>query len=310
VPRIDHPETGPSDAAAPRRSRRRVLAYVAVLSAASAGLAAAGSTAPALAGADTSDDSSTSSSIDAEFFLPEGTASATYTCGGADAGTQALLGAAGLASFPVGAVITSNPVASVQPGEEQPMTFYWTFTLPQNVASVAVGLGIPEFLIGNGVSPMNATEGATGQVAGTAEPHVLPLGDGTQPVSYLEGPYTGTVTRTAAIGEQIVFTPGDITTFVLAPTELDLACVPAQVSPMVLVDQEGAAPPPTAPPTIPTLPTASTTPTTAVADVAGDELPRTGGFDLELAAAGLGLVALGYGARVTARRRTRDNTGA
>jgi len=220
-------------------------------------------------------------------FLPAGTATATYTCVGADTLTQNVLNSIGLSSFDVGAKITSDPVASPDPGDPLTMTFLWQFTLPASLVSISFDLGNTELPLSNGVDPMIATTGATGSVIGNAAPHTVSLGNGTSAVTYTEGPFTGTVTRTAAIGDPIVFTPGTTTNSVTIPgLTLNFTCDPGDITPMTLTDQEGPVPPTT---------TTSTTvvATTTTPAVAGNALPRTGGVDGRLIILGLGLIGVG-----------------
>jgi hypothetical protein len=130
-------------------------------------------------------------------------------------------------------------------------------------------------------------------------------------VSYTEGPFTGSVTRTGAFGDPIAFTPGQTTnTVVTTLSSLNLECNNTSVAPLSLVDVEGEAPATTtttAPAATPitTAAAAPAAPGPAVGGAAagGGALPRTGEFDLELAGLGAALIGVGYGARAIARRR-------
>jgi hypothetical protein len=232
-------------------------------------------------------------------FLPAGTATATYTCMGADADTQALLDAVGLSTFSVPASITSAAVdPSPSPGEDFQMAFTWTFTLPANLAGIAVSLGVSQLNITNSVDPMNAVSGVTGDVVGHGSPVSVLLGDGTHDVSYSEGPFTGTVHRTAAVDEPIVFAPGNVTN-TSTPAELGLplniACTPGSVVNLSVVDQDGVAPSTTSTSTTTTLRTTTTTGIGATTTVAtGGELAVTGGIDLRLVVLALALIDIGY----------------
>jgi hypothetical protein len=252
-------------------------------------------------------------------FLPAGTATTTLSCGGNDAVdggvTTAILQGIGLDPVGLPATITSDPVDSPNTGDSFTMTFHWAFTLPQSLASTAVGLGTTDLSQSNGVLPMHVDSGATGaDVVGNPPPQDIPLGDGSVAVNYNEGPFTGDFTRTNAIGDPIQFSPGTVTvtsTTVPGGIALQLLCTPTGTSPMVLTDQQGATPPPsstTAPKPPPTAAptTAATTPATGGTAGTGVEattaLARTG-FHPELLYIGLFMLAAGFTLFATGRRR-------
>jgi hypothetical protein len=278
VPANDRSSNDHLVADAPRR-RRRLLAHLFMFS-------VAGLLATVVGG-------SSASAVQEGRFLPAGTATATYTCNGADPDTQALLDAVGLSTFEVPVSITSAAVEpSPSPGEDFSMEFTWTFTLPQPLANIAVGLGITDLTIHDSVDPMNAVSGATGSVVGLGGSQVVNLGDGTHSVSYTEGPFVGTVNRTAAVDEPIVFGPGPNTNTVeTGLATLHIACAPGAVQNMSLVDEDGTAPSTTTT----TRPATSTTAgTSTTAATGGTELPATGGVDLRLVVLALALIDIGY----------------
>ena len=83
-------------------------------------------------------------------FLPSGTATTTLSCTGNDAVdgglTTTILDAIGLNPVGLSATITSDPVDSPDTGDTFTMTFHWAFTLPQDLANTAVGLGTTDLL--------------------------------------------------------------------------------------------------------------------------------------------------------------------
>ena len=115
------------------------------------------------------------------------------------------------------------------------MTFHWAFTLPQDLANTAVGLGTTDLSQSDGVLPMHVDSGATGaDVVGNPPPQNINLGDGSVAVSYNEGPFSGDFTRTGAIGDPIQFSPGTVTvtsTTVPGGIVLQLLCSPTGYQP-------------------------------------------------------------------------------
>lgn len=226
-------------------------------------------------------------------FLQGGTVDVTYSCTGADDATNALLTAFGLNPFPQAVTITSSAVEPApSPGEDFDVDFTWNYTLDDAVVDFAVGLGTLSFAITNGVDPISATTGATGTSTGNGGSNTVILGDGSIPVGYTEGPFTGTFNRTAAIDSPIVFTPGAISTTVTTNggTTLLIACTPGAGA-ITVLDETGVAPSTTTT----TRPVATTpAPATTVA-VAPGELPRTGtSSTLYLVLLALGLIDVGY----------------
>jgi hypothetical protein len=248
------------------------------------------------------------SAVDTTHFLPPGTVNVTYTCGGADQQTQTVLGVVGLSSFNIAAVVASDPVAaSPENGDSFDMTFFWTFTQDQTLVETAVGLGVTDLQLSNGVNPVGVVSGATGpDVVGNPPTQDVPLGDGSLPITYSQGPFTGSFTRAGNVGDPIVFKPGNISVTALPnplTTSLNLACTPDGAT-MTLVDQEGEAPPTTRPTTT-TLPPTTASPTTAAGPVVAAEtqsqLARTG-FHSELLILGIALLGFGYALSLTGRR--------
>ncbi len=217
-----------------------------------------------------------------------------YTCGGGDAATTNLLKTFNITSFPMGVTITSGAVEpSPSQGEDFDVPFTWDFALDQGIVQFATGLGVVSFTITNGSDPISATAGATGSVTGHGGSSLLPLGDGSIPVGYTEGPFTGTFNRTAAPDEPITFTPGAVTSNVTtdAGTQLTIACTPGAGA-LTVNDQDGVAPSTTTT----TRPVITTVAPTTTVQVGGEALPRTGssGSTMVMVFVALGLIDLGY----------------
>ena len=270
---------------------------------------------------DSSDSTSSSSSSSSSELshLPQGVQSFTMTCEGADDATKALLSnpLVGIPTFPITAEITNLPVEPApKNGEQFQMSFIWKFTQSADLVSTAAGLGVTDFNLTNSVDTMNAVSGATGSSVGTVDSQDVSLGDGTQPVSYLQPPtgsFPGTFTRTNDEGQPITFAPGDITVTVTPnplTTALNLVCHPPDGVVLSLTDVAGAAPPPVVPVTPPTAtgtnPAAATTTPAGPTVEATSTLARTGGFHAELLYIGIAMLAFGYALSLTGRRFARQ----
>jgi len=259
------------------------------------------------------------------FILPAGTATATSICTGADADSNTLLDAFGFNNLPVQQVFTSDAVDSVDQGGEQPFSFHVATTLDQTLVSGSVALNVTSLQFDNATGALTATAGATGDISGTASVGV-PLGDGSAAVTYDIGPFSGTVTRTGAIGDPITFVPGvsmaSITPFAgdmaLLPQPINVICTPGDIVPLTVVDVEGTTTTTESTSTTSTTrPPASTTTTiggnttaTTVAPVPASttELARTGGFHMELFLVGLGLLGAGAIMSGAGQRAARAST--
>jgi hypothetical protein len=272
-----------------RPGRRRLLVHAGVFAA--AGLACVALSSSATSAAPTTQPGR---------FLEGGSATLAYSCTGADQTTNDLLTTFGLNPFSMPITITSAAVEpSPSPGEDFTGEFTWDFTLDQSVVLFAVGLGVTDFTITNGVNPVTATDGATGSAPGTGAPAaVVVLGDGTVPVGYTAGPYSGTFNRTAAVDAPITFTPGTITSSVTTNggTSLQIQCT-SPGGGITVVDQTGVAPSTTTTtrPSVVTTTTVAGGPTTTAAVGGTEELPRTGSSsNLFLVLLALGLIDVGY----------------
>lgn len=274
----DHPAT------TARRRPLRLLAHLAVLSI--AGLASA-TLLPSTSGA--------SPTVQEGRYLEGISVSVNYSCVGADQATSDILTSFGLQPFPMAVQVTSAAVEpSPSPGEDFDVPFTWDFTLDQGIVDFSIGLGVTGFTISNGVLPISATSGATGSVSGNGANATVVLGDGTIPVGYTQGPFTGTFNRTAAVDEPITFTPGTITSTVTTNSGVALQISCSQTAGALTVnDQDGVAPSTTTT-TRPVVTTAA--PTTTTTPVLGDSLPRTGSTTstMVLVFVALGLIDLGY----------------
>jgi len=240
-------------------------------------------------------------------YLEGGDIDVAYTCLGADEATISLMNLLQIPSIPLDVGVRSAAVEpSPSQGEDFDMEFTWDFTLGADLVFTAVDNGAASFSI-SGTESIGAQSGATGpDTTGTTPAADYALGDGTVPVGYSHGPYTGTYNRTAAVDTPIVFKPGNITsTVVVNPlgVTLNLACTP-DATVMTLNDQDGVAPSTTtttSPEVVPT--TAGATPTTAAVAGTETELPRTGtSSTLFLAFLGVALVDIGYLALSSGRR--------
>lgn len=239
------------------------------------------------------------------------TASIVYSCTGATPGDNGVLDnlvPLGLTNpLSMAVTLTSASVKpSPSPGEAFDVPFTWDLTLDPNIVNVLVGvLGITDLTVSGGSLAVAPTSGATGALVATSASHPLALGDGTVPVGFSES-HTGTFTRTAAVDEPIVFSPGVITTTVVAAATVNLICTPG-AGVLTLTDKDGDAPATT---TTARAAVITTTSTTAAAVVKGvttaRQLPRTGSENLVLVVIAIVLIDLGYvalSASQPARRR-------
>jgi hypothetical protein len=233
-------------------------------------------------------------------FLTAGTIDVDYTCGGGDPATILLLSQIGLSSFVLPVSITSVAVdPSPSPGEDFDIDFIWDVSLPQSLVDRAILAGATSLLV-TSTNRLTPVTGATGApLVVTGDPNNVVLGDGTVPVGYQEGPFTGTFNRTAAVDTPIEFVPGVITSAVVTQPSnvpLTLTCNVEGTPVLVLNDQTGT-PPTTTTTTRPevVVTTAPPTPTTAAVDDSG-ALPVTGSSssNLFLVLLALGLIDVGY----------------
>jgi hypothetical protein len=250
-------------------------------------------------------------------FLPAGTATTTYTCGGNDALdgglSSQILAAVGLASFTLPTTITTNAVDSPNDGEAFSMDFTYAVTLPSGLVDVAVNTAMVTQLTQQGQNfTMNAT-GATPASAAITPPdqtiNLPAVGDPITDIETLQGPFPTQFTRAGAVGTPIVFTPGPFTvSSVAGGTTLQILCNPASTSPMSLVDQQGETPSSTTQPAPPTLPPASPTtagtgpgPTVQAGAEGASRLARTG-FNEQLLLLGIAMIGAGCVTAVAGRR--------
>lgn len=280
-----------------RRRRRRLAVHAAVFSAAGVAALTMGSAS-----------TSAAPTVQEGRYL-EGTATTiTYTCMGADQATEDLLKTIGdsagvtLTPFTMPVTITTASVEpSPSPGESFQVDFTWDSTIDPAIESFAYNFSIAKLNISNGVHPITATSGATGNFVGNGDPASVTVGDGSVPIGYTQGPFTGTFTRTAEIDVPIEFTPGVVTSTVVSENTqgvpgatLLITCSPGE-GVLAMQDQDGVAPSTTTttrPVVVATVP-APTTTTVVVAGV--QQLPRTGSnSNLLLVLLALGLIDLGY----------------
>ncbi len=282
-----------------RKRRRRLLTHGIVF-------ASAGLLATTLAPSTTS----AAPTVQDGRFLAADSVAVSYSCTGSDQLTNDLLTSFGLNPFAQNAIVTSAAVEPApSPAEDFDVEFTWNFDLDLSVVSFAVGLGVTTFTIQDAVNPISATTGATGSSAGTgAADELLVLGDGTTPVGYVNGPYTGTFNRTADVDSPIEFTPGTITTTVLTSSNVSLGitCTPG-AGVLSMLDETGVAPSTTT-----TTRPAVVVPTTAAPVAVGSgDLPRTGASStLYLTLLALGLIDLGYLAMTAGRPARRRASSA
>jgi hypothetical protein len=232
--------------------------------------------------------------------LPAGTATSTYSCTGADPDTQSLLDGVGLSTFPLSTTVNSAQVDSPDQGQPLTMTFTWHFTLSTDLVAISIGLGLTELDFHDVNLPMAPTTGVSGSdIVGTPGPQAVSIGDGSQPVTYSEGPFSGTVTRTSAIGDPVVFTPGTVhsSVTVLGTIVLNFVCTPGgDTVPLSVVDDTSGTT------TTTQATTSSTTGGSTSSSVAGTSttagttapLPVTGGINLRLVVLALALIDIGY----------------
>lgn len=279
---------------AARPQRRRLLTHAAVF--AVAGVACLALSSPSASSAPVVQDGR---------FLQGDVVTVDYSCDGADQPTQALLGQFGLSPFSLPVTVSSGAVEpSPSPGEEFDVDFTFDYALPDNLVFAVVGL-VTHFIISDSAVPVDAVTGATGGVVGHGATQQVDIGDGSVPVGYTEGPFTGTFTRTAAVDELIEFKPGTITNLTTSNNNvaIPLVCTPG-AGVLSVTDETGTAPSTTTttrPPVV--QPTTTVAPATTAA-VGGNELPRTGtSSNLFLVLLALALIDIGYLALSASRDR-------
>ena len=279
-----------------RPQRRRLLTHAAVF--AVAGVACLVFSPPLASSAPT---------VQEGRYLEGDSVAMTFSCTGADQATKDLLATFGLNPFDLAVTATSAAVEpSPSPGEQFEVDFTIDYTLPQQLVFSVAGL-VSHFIISGGQTPISATAGATGSFVGNGPTQQVDIGDGTVPVGFTEGPFTGTFTRTAEVDGVIEFKLGTITTTATSNNGIavPLVCTPG-AGVLSVTDQDGVAPstttttrPPVVDPTTTVAPT-----TTAGPVVAGEQLPRTGaGSNLLLVLLALALIDIGYLALSASRDR-------
>lgn len=280
---------------AARPQRRRLLTHAAVF--AVAGVASLALSSPSASSAPTVQDGR---------YLDGDVVTVEYSCDGADDATKALLGQFSLSPFSLPVTISSGAVEpSPSPGEEFDVAFTYDYTLPENLVFAVLGL-VEYFVISDSDLPVDATAGATGSVVGHGPTQDVYLGDGSVPVGYTEGPFTGTFTRTAEVDGIIEFTPGTITNTTTSSNgiPIPLVCTPG-AGVLSVTDQTGTAPSTTTTtrPAIVTTTTAAA-PATTASTQGTTELPRTGtSSNLLLVLLALALIDIGYLALSASRDR-------
>lgn len=284
-----------------RRRRGRLLAHAGAFATAGLLCVAFGSTS-----------SSAAPTVQDGRFLASGSVDVPYTCNGANAFTTTILEGIGLAGFSLPATVTSVAVEPApSPGEDFEVGFIWSFDLLDTLVDKAILSGAAGFTI-TGVSTVGVVSGATGaDVAGAGGPTDVQLGDGSVPVGYEVGPFTGTFNRTALVDEPIVFAPKAITSTVLTQPngiELLINCDYVGEATLTMVDQDGVAPSTTTT-TRPAVVAPTTTTTVAVqGGTQGNQLPRTGSENLYLVLLALGLIDVGYLALTASKSPRRGRT--
>lgn len=284
-----------------RRRRGRLVAHAAAFSIAGLLLVAVGPTS-----------SSAAPTVQDGRFLASGTVDVNYTCNGANPFTVTILDGIGLTGFSLPATITSAAVEPApSPGEDFDVDFFWSFDLLDTLVDKAILSGATGFSI-TGVSTVGVASGATGaDVVGAGGPTDIQLGDGSVPVGYEVGPFTGTFNRTALVDEPITFAPKAITSTVLTQPngiELVIACNFTGEPILTMADQDGVAPSTTTT-TRPAVVAPTTTTTVAVqSGNQGNQLPRTGSENLYLVLLALGLIDVGYLALTASKAPRRGRT--
>jgi hypothetical protein len=155
----------------------------------------------------------------------------TYTCAGADPSSSSLLQV-------FGADVTFNPslaLDAVQPAPAEGEAFEVSFTgaleLAGDLVDGVIAVGITSATVNEMMVTIAGLEGVEGEpVVGNPPPTEFELVAG-EPVALTVGPYTGTFTRTSAVGSPVSFAPGalDLTlsaTFNGAAVDLALTCEP------------------------------------------------------------------------------------
>jgi len=141
--------------------------------------------------------------------------------------------------------ITTNAIDSPTVGEHFTLQVTWRYTLPASFVGIAQ-ITSPSVVQTNSTLPMRATSGATG-TSSPVDPGPttidLPGSEPAVDMPFQSGPVDVTFTRSDT-GAPVVLSPGAIRTTwdLVAAVSLNLACTPANVTPLTLTDQ-----PPTAP---------------------------------------------------------------
>lgn len=273
-----------------RRRRRRLAVHAAVFSAAAVATLTMGSAS-----------TSAAPTVQDGRYLEGTSTTITYSCKG-DEATDALLQAVGAPTpFDMPITITTASVEpSPSPGESFDVDFTWDATINPEIEEFAYNFAIAKLNISDAVHPIAATSGATGDFVGNGAPASVTIGDGSVPIGYTQGPFTGTFTRTAAVDEPIEFTPGVVTSTVVSENTqgvpgatLYIICSPGE-GVLTMQDRDGVAPSTTTT-TRPAVVTTVPAPTTTVAVAGTQQLPRTGtSSNLLLVLLALGLIDLGY----------------
>ncbi|MEY2423531.1 MAG: hypothetical protein QOI95_3598 [Acidimicrobiaceae bacterium] len=206
-------------------------------------------------GSTTTTTASTSTTIAAATYLPAGSAATPYICKGADQATQDTLDIFAPPGTPPGGgainfdiVLANDPVVPAPATDASfPIDFRWTVTLDSGLVSTLHGLGITSVSISGASYDALALSGATGpDVIGT--PPARSVSVGTGPVTFGEGPFTGTFTRTAVDPQPIVFAAGKVLVSATPngfPNPFNLDCNPpegATTNRISLVNQVGSPP--------------------------------------------------------------------
>jgi hypothetical protein len=204
--------------------------------------------------------------------------------------------------------MSNDPVVPApDQGDEFPIGFRWDVTLDSGLVDTIRGLGIDSLAISDASYTTKALGGATGpDVIGSPPDRTVPIGTGA--VTFHEGPFKGTFTRTSAVGDPITFAPGTVKVAAKPagfPNPFNLSCTPAAAtSPLSLVDQQGT-PPPSSPTTDATVLGETVDSTSG----SSDPLPRTGAPDSTLVLLGLSIVLIDLGyLLVTAQRPVGNHT--
>ena len=120
--------------------------------------------------------------------------SLTGTCTGADAATNALLGALGGTNLAVDFTINADVPKTLDPGQSGvPISFTWSVSLGSDLINKAVGAGLTQLTIRNAVfDTVVAGPTSTTQVLGRPADQSITLA-ANMPSSIPQGPFTGTL---------------------------------------------------------------------------------------------------------------------